>query len=182
MYKKITKSQVTRCFTNLYGFIDPDESLDNNGIRVLKPNTAVTLHLPIKKSLKQIHTDLRIAGWNMSKSSFSAEFCTDTECYWSMTKIAGPKGAGVTMRSAVNVDPSTIPQVPNKPSSSEDGGAFNLEAALASNLEDAGTSPAFRAPALLPKNWTWCSTIHTSKPPEQMDGEWSWAFQPAATE
>ena len=94
MYKKITKFQVTRCFTILYGFINPDESQDNKGLRKLKPNTAVTLHLPIKKSLKQIHTDLRIAGWNMSKSSFSAEFCPDTERYWSMTKIAAPKKGG----------------------------------------------------------------------------------------
>ena len=161
VYKKSTKLQVTRSFTILYGFIDPDTSLGNKGLQHLKPNTAMTLNSTVK-SLKQLHTDLRLAGWNMAKSSFSAKFCHEKERFWSMTKIAGPKGAGVTMRSALNVDPSTIPAVPNTPSSS--------------NLEDGGTSPAFRAPPLLPKGSSWCSTIHQSKPPQQMGGEWAWAF------
>ncbi len=99
----------------------------------------------------------------MNKSSFSSEFDHEKENFWSMTKINGPKGAGVTMHTTLNRDPMSI--------SGEPTGTFRSSF----KLENGGT---FEAPPALPKDAAWCSTIHSSKPPVPMDNEWEWAFNP----
>ncbi len=70
--KNNTKLEVTRCRVILLGFMDADATLDDQGLKQLKPNTALTTHLGVKISLKNLHNDLRLAGWHMNKSSFSS--------------------------------------------------------------------------------------------------------------
>lgn len=169
--KKGNKVSVTKSLSILFGFLDADTSLDNKGLQHLKPDNAVTVNLTVKKSLKTIHTDLKRAGWNMATSNFSAEFNNETERYWTLTKIAGPKkDSAVTMHTTLNRDPSSIPGVPNP----------NFAAELNSDFEQEHEPylPAFPEPPALPKGTSWCSTIHSSEPPEQMDSGWEWAFNP----
>ena len=64
-------------------------------------------------SLKQLYTDLKLNGWHMNKFRFYAKLDHDKQRFWPLTKITGPKGSGVTMRSALNTDPTTISGVPN---------------------------------------------------------------------
>ena len=156
--KNNTKLQVTRCRVILSGFLDTDTSLNNKGLQKLKSNHAVISNLGARMSLKQLLTDLRLNSWIMNKSSFFAELGHEKQRFWSLTKITGPEGSGVTMRSALNTDPTTISGVPNT--------TFRFSF----DLENGPASP------LLPKGSAWCSTIDTSNPPVPIDEEWAWAF------
>ena len=112
-------------------------------------------------SLKQLYTDLKLNGWHMNKFRFYTKLDHEKQRFWPLTKITGPKGSGVTMRSALNTDPTTISGVPNTTFRS----SFDLE--------QGGTFPA---PPPLPEGFVECSTLHSSSPPVDIDEDWVWAF------
>lgn len=146
------KLEAARSGVILYGFGDPNISLDDDIGSKLKADHAVTAHLTSKISLKELNQNLRSKGWLMHKTSFSPEFDGDEKRYWSLTKIADSKAKNVTMRSALNTDP---------------------EGNLTSPFTSGGT---FTAPPEVPKGCVPCSTIHTSLPQVRIDNEWGWAF------
>jgi hypothetical protein len=146
----------------LRDFMDPDLSLDNEGLMKLKRNEESTSYLRSKFSAKELHSELRKNGWHINRSTFSAEYDSEKPQFWKLMKAADPKGKHVSMRSSVNRDPSTI----MGPSNATFRTSFPLE-------EDGQT---FVAPPPLPEGHVECSTLHSSSPALDIEEDWQWAF------
>ena len=166
MIKKINKEfTVLRRSVILRDFMDADMNLDDYGLKKLKKNEQCISHLRSKISAKALHKKLRINGFHLNKSTFSAEFGSERPHFWTMVKSADPKGKYVSMRSSVNRDPSTISGLPNSTFRTN----FPLE-------EDGQT---FVAPPPLPEGHVECSTLHSSSPGIDIEEDWAWAFDSA---
>lgn len=83
----------------------------------------------------------------MHKFIFSTEFNNEKERFWTLTKIADPKGGGVTMRSALNLDPWSIPAVPTTTSSLDPETGVTTTTS-SSELENGGAFPTTPDPVV----------------------------------